>query len=145
LDCQDVVRLDRLRMRGALGATQEMLSWAAWQRVHAVDPQWRQDVICGAQLDEMRWERWTSWQRGNASKQLAPPSLASIKSSNTSLLGCAQSGRPDVRTQLEVSSELSSVPIHNLSASVEIGRGTPCGGRVRTADCLRFLRVWAGD
>jgi len=42
-----------------------MLSWAAWQRVHAVDPQWRQDVICSAQLDEMRWERWTSWQRGD--------------------------------------------------------------------------------
>src|SRR5262245_3763930 len=65
LDCQDVVRLDRLRMRGAHGAMQEMLLWAAWQRVHAVDPQWRQDVICSAQLDEMRWERWTSWQRGD--------------------------------------------------------------------------------
>jgi len=25
------------------------------QRVHAIDPQWRQDVICGAALDEMRW------------------------------------------------------------------------------------------
>jgi len=65
LDCQDVVRLDRLRMRGTHGATQEMLSWAAWQRVHAVDPQWRQDVICSAQLDEMCWERWTCWQRGD--------------------------------------------------------------------------------
>ena len=42
-----------------------MLSWAAWQRVHAVDPQWRQDVICGAALDEMRWDRWTSWHRGD--------------------------------------------------------------------------------
>jgi hypothetical protein len=65
LDCQDVVRLDRLRMRGTHGATQEMLSWAAWQRVHAVDPQWRQDVICSPLLDEMRWERWTSWHRGD--------------------------------------------------------------------------------
>ena len=25
------------------------------QVVHAIDPQWRQDVICGAALDEMRW------------------------------------------------------------------------------------------
>jgi hypothetical protein len=41
LDCHDVVRLDRLRMRARHGATQEMLSWAAWQRVHAIDPQWR--------------------------------------------------------------------------------------------------------
>ena len=65
LDCHDVVRLDRLRMRGTHGATQEMLSWAAWQRVHAVDPQWRQDVICNLDLDDMRWERWTSWHRGD--------------------------------------------------------------------------------
>ena len=55
LDCYDVVRIDRLRARDLHGATQEMLCWAAWQRMHAVDPQWRQDVICGAALDEMRW------------------------------------------------------------------------------------------
>jgi ribosomal protein S18 acetylase RimI-like enzyme len=42
-----------------------MLSWAAWQRVHAVDPQWRQDAICSGKLDTMRWERWTNWQRGD--------------------------------------------------------------------------------
>ena len=65
LDCHDVVRLDRLRRRG-YGATQEMLSWAAWQRVHVVDPQWRQDVICSAGPDEMRWEHWTSWHRGDS-------------------------------------------------------------------------------
>ena len=38
LDCHDVVRLDRLREGGTHGVTQDMLSWAAWQRVHAVDP-----------------------------------------------------------------------------------------------------------
>jgi hypothetical protein len=64
LDCHDVVRLDRLRVRDTHGATQEMLSWASRQRVHAVDPQWRQDVICNAELHDMRWERWTSWHRG---------------------------------------------------------------------------------
>jgi hypothetical protein len=65
LDCHDVVRLDRLRNRGTHGATQDMLSWAAWQRVHAVEPQWRQDVICSVQIDAMRWERWITWQRGD--------------------------------------------------------------------------------
>jgi len=65
LDCHDVVRLDRLRRRGTHGATQDMLSSAAWQRVHAADPQWRQDVICGVELDQMRWERWTGWERGD--------------------------------------------------------------------------------
>ncbi|WP_143271728.1 hypothetical protein [Bradyrhizobium mercantei] len=65
LDCHDVVRLDRLRKRGTHGATQDMLSWAAWQRVHAVDPQWRQDVICSRPPDTMRWDRWVNWQRGD--------------------------------------------------------------------------------
>jgi len=65
LDCHDVVRLDRLWKRGTHGATQDMLSWAAWQRVHAVDPQWRQDVVRQGKLGEMQWERWTSWQRGD--------------------------------------------------------------------------------
>jgi hypothetical protein len=32
-----------------------MLSWAAWQRVHAIDPQWQRDVICRVALDEMPW------------------------------------------------------------------------------------------
>ena len=42
LDCHDVARLDRLWSRGTPGATQEMLSWAAWQRIYTVDPQWRE-------------------------------------------------------------------------------------------------------
>jgi hypothetical protein len=65
LDCHDVVRLDRLSKRGTHGATQDMLSWAAWQRVHAVDPQWRKDVIRDVLLHEMQWERWTAWERGD--------------------------------------------------------------------------------
>ncbi len=65
LDCYDVTRIDRLRARGLHGATQEMLCWAAWQRMHAVDPQWRQDVIRDEGAAEMEWERWENWQRGN--------------------------------------------------------------------------------
>jgi hypothetical protein len=65
LDCHDVARLDRLSRRGTHGATQDMLSWAAWQRVHAVDPQWRQDVIRQGRGDEMHWERWADWKRGD--------------------------------------------------------------------------------
>ena len=65
LDCYDVVRIDRLRARGLHGATQDMLCWAAWQRMHAVDPQWRQDVIREGGAPEMRWERWESWRSGD--------------------------------------------------------------------------------
>ncbi|MGH9969199.1 MAG: hypothetical protein ACREBG_15560 [Pyrinomonadaceae bacterium] len=65
LDCYDVVRIDRLRVRGLHGDTQEMLCWAAWQRMHAVDPQWRPDVIREGGAAGMQWERWEGWQRGD--------------------------------------------------------------------------------
>lgn len=84
LDCGDVLRIDRLRSRGTHGCTQEMLSWAAWQRVHAVDPQWRPDVIREGGAPGMRWERWASWLRGDPRWQvevidttpLSPPEVA---------------------------------------------------------------------
>ena len=66
LECSDVVvRADRLRDRPMGGLTQEILNWAAWQRMHADDPQWRQDVIQGAAAEGMHWERWADWQRGD--------------------------------------------------------------------------------
>jgi hypothetical protein len=66
LECSNViVRADRLRARPAGGLTQEILNWAAWQRMHADDPQWRQDVIRVGSADGMRWERWARWQRGD--------------------------------------------------------------------------------
>jgi hypothetical protein len=63
-----VVRIDRLRGRNARdrGICQEMLNWAAWHRLHAVDPQWRQDVIRRDAEPGMKWERWEQWQRGDA-------------------------------------------------------------------------------
>lgn len=65
LDCSDVVRVDRIRRRDLSGhaASQDMLSWAAWQRMHAVDPQWRPDVIRANGAPEMVWERWNTWTR----------------------------------------------------------------------------------
>jgi hypothetical protein len=66
LECSDVVvRANRLRARSAGGLTQDILNWAAWQHMHADDPQWRQDVIMSGGAGEMRWDRWTSWQRGD--------------------------------------------------------------------------------
>ena len=66
LDCSDLARIDRMKSRGAHGATQDTLNWAAWQRVHVVDPQWRPDVITGDAAPEMRFQRWAEWQRGDA-------------------------------------------------------------------------------
>lgn len=69
LDCSDIVRIDRIRARdGAESslASQEMLCWAAWLRMHASDPQWRQDVIRSQGGPEMNWNRWSSWERDDA-------------------------------------------------------------------------------
>ncbi len=67
LDCHDVIRIDRIRARDPIPswASQEMLCWAAWQRMHVVDPQWRQDVIQAQGAEEMQWDRWKGWQRGD--------------------------------------------------------------------------------
>lgn len=66
LDCHDLVRIDRLRARGHGGDTQEMLSWAAWQRMHAVDPQWSIHTIRNERSwAALEWKRWDTWQRGD--------------------------------------------------------------------------------
>ncbi len=62
LDCHDIVRVDRLR-RAKRRVDQDTLNWAAWLRMHAVDPQWRPDVIRNSGAAELVWERWKTWQR----------------------------------------------------------------------------------
>jgi hypothetical protein len=66
LECSDpMVRAERLRERPKGGLTQEALNWGVWLRMHAADPQWRQDVIRTDGWEAMRWERWDTWQRGD--------------------------------------------------------------------------------
>ena len=73
LDCADPLRIERIRARDGLhakAASQEMLCWAAWLRMHAIDPQWRQDVIQSQAAPRMNWDRWSSWQKGDARWQV---------------------------------------------------------------------------
>jgi hypothetical protein len=66
LDCHDHERVRRLHARGTPHhAGQDMLSWAAWHRMHAIDPQWRPDVITQDSPAYMQWDRWKEWQQGN--------------------------------------------------------------------------------
>jgi hypothetical protein len=66
LECSDViVRANRLRARPTGGLTQDILNWAAWQRMHADDPRWRPDVIRDGGWPAMCWGRWDSWWRGD--------------------------------------------------------------------------------
>lgn len=65
LDCSDSVRVDRMRRLGTDEPTMEMLSWAAWLRVHAVDPTWCPEVIMQDSYDLMNWDNWRGWSRGD--------------------------------------------------------------------------------
>lgn len=65
LDCRDLVRVERLRALRPELATQDMLNWAAWLRVHVADPTWEPHVIRTGEVPEMQWSRWESWQRGD--------------------------------------------------------------------------------
>jgi len=66
LDCHDHERSRRIAEREkdpnwTFGM--DMLCWASWHRMHAIDPQWEQGVIRDGSDDQYRWERWTSWTR----------------------------------------------------------------------------------
>lgn len=45
LDAHDFTRIKRLKERNMYGADQNMLNWAAWLRMHTLDPQWHLHVI----------------------------------------------------------------------------------------------------
>ncbi len=75
LDCGDPVRIDRIRSRdqGRDSASQEMLNWAAWLRMHASDPTWRPDVIQkrAASAATMHFDRWQNWEKGDSRWRVA--------------------------------------------------------------------------
>lgn len=73
LDCADPVRIARIRARDGHSrwATMEMLSWASFQRMHAVDPQWYPDVLQKHGAAGMQWQRWSDWQQGDSRWQVS--------------------------------------------------------------------------
>lgn len=63
LDCDDMTRVDRLRARGTYGPNMQILCWAAFLRVHSVDPSWCPEVLQMNQPSIMHWEQWMKHQR----------------------------------------------------------------------------------
>lgn len=64
LDVTDIERVKRLNYCGTYGANQDTLNWAAWLRMHHVDPQWEQHVIknhAWENLEFSRWDNLLSW------------------------------------------------------------------------------------
>lgn len=64
LDCHDHTRITRMRDRGIIPRwppSQDVVSWAAWHRMHAWDPQWESRVIEEHAPDGHDHSRWTSW------------------------------------------------------------------------------------
>lgn len=73
LDCDDAVRIARLRARGpewweaSAGRVSDYLSWARWFRRYAEDPAWEPGVIRHDDgPDGMHWERWNDWSAGDS-------------------------------------------------------------------------------
>jgi dephospho-CoA kinase len=65
LECQDLIRIERLKNRSTYGANQHTLNWASWLRVHCVNPQWEQDVIkenSSPIMDFNKWDKLESWK-----------------------------------------------------------------------------------
>jgi hypothetical protein len=65
LDCSDIIRIDRMRKHKRTEPDMETLTWAAWLRVHAVDPTWCPEVITENSYGSMHWQNWRGWQRGD--------------------------------------------------------------------------------
>ena len=66
LDCHDHERSRRIAGRGLdpdWPFGMDTLCWAAWHRMHAIDPQWEQRVLRDETRAEYHWDRWTSWTR----------------------------------------------------------------------------------
>ncbi len=63
LECQDVVRVNRLRKRNTYGANQDMLNWSAWLRMHIIDSTWHQDVITKDSWKKMRWDNLNQYSK----------------------------------------------------------------------------------
>ena len=68
LDCHDHERSRRhvhrpVDPRWPFGM--DTLCWAAWHRMHAVDPQFEQRVIRAPEVSQYAWERWSGWSKGD--------------------------------------------------------------------------------
>jgi hypothetical protein len=68
LDCHDHERTRRYAQRPfdprwPMGM--DHLCWAAFHRMHAVDPQFEQRVLRDGTSARYHWDRWTAWQGGD--------------------------------------------------------------------------------
>lgn len=73
IDCDDPVRIQRMRDRGFdpnWPPSQHVLNWASWHRMHAWDPRWEQDVIVGNGPDIHDYGRWTAWDQADSRWQV---------------------------------------------------------------------------
>ena len=151
LDCTDVVRIDRIRARDGIDSTlasQDMLCWAAWLRMHASDPQWRQDVIRSQGEPGMEWERWTSWMKGDARWKVSvlDNSFLSVEQTTSALVGwanehpinqawCSPLDRRDCLGGCSGQSCLSRITMAIYTQAVSAGKESDASGR-------HFDMVW---
>jgi hypothetical protein len=92
LDCDDDVRLARLRARGqawadSAGVDLDVFNdWAVWLRHHAADPSWHPNALTWADPDRhQHWGRWDTWKAGDPRWQVRV-----IDTSHDSVAGVAE-------------------------------------------------------
>jgi hypothetical protein len=64
LDCDDLVRIARIRARGIdprWPPNQHTFNWASWHRMHAADPRWEAQVITQSCPFPQHLVRWSDW------------------------------------------------------------------------------------
>ncbi len=82
VDCDDWLRVWRLRERGTPPATQHQLNWAAWHRVHARDPRWDRSPLL-TDIETYAWQRWARWNEGDHRWQFEIVDTSSTSPSDT--------------------------------------------------------------
>lgn len=67
LHCSPEVRRERLVARGERSdGLRDHLAFGEWFYRHALDPEYRPDVIRVESAVPMRWERWANWKAGDS-------------------------------------------------------------------------------
>ncbi len=98
LDCNDTVRIQRLKKRNTYGINQDSLNWAAWLRMHCANPRWEQHVIKQGSSTIMHFDEWDSLQSWNekTSIKLIDTSQYSIEQVASRIASYIKSGSAEI-------------------------------------------------
>lgn len=86
LDCDDLIRIARMRARGIdprWPPVQDSFNWASWHRLHAADPQWEARVIGQWCPFPHHLARWSAWTQGDPRWRVTRMDTSSLTAGET--------------------------------------------------------------